>query len=112
MASRGGRFSALHHVSLPSCGPSSSFSIKRILDLPAESAKKCTPSSSSSSLAESRPRAFPLVPRVVRPIVRNPGENVACAGLMNRHDFNFMSYAHHWGYGTFPYRNQRFRLGT
>ena len=112
MASRGGTFSAFHHVNLPSCGPNSSFSIKRILDLPEDSAEKCAPSSSGSSSAESCPRAFPLVPRVVRPIVHNHGDNVACSGLMNGHTFGFMKYAHHWSYGTFPFRNQRFQIGT
>ena len=108
MASRGGTFSSLRHVNLPSCGTSSSFSIKRILDLREDSAEKCASSSSSSSPAESCPSAFPLVPRVVRPIAHNPGDNVPCTGLMNRYDFGFMSCAHHWGCGTFPFMNHRF----
>ena len=112
MASRGGTFSAFHHVNLPSCVPSSSFSIKRILDFPEESAEKCAPSSSSSSPAESCPSTPPLVPRIVRPIVHNPGNNEPCTGLMNGHELGFMPYAHHWGYGAFYLRNQRFQLGA
>ena len=112
MASRGGTFSSLHNVNLPIRGPSSSFSIKRILDLTEDSAEIFSPSSRSSSPAESCPRAFPLVPRVVRPIVHNHGGNVPFTGLMNLRNFGLMSYAHHWGYGTFPIRNQRFEIGT
>ena len=113
MASRGGTLSAFHQVNPPSCGPNSSFSIRRILDLPEESAEECAPSSSNSSPAESSPVSLPLVPRVVRPMVLGHygDQNAPRNGLTHWSEFGLTPYAHHWGYGAVPFREQGFPLG-
>ena len=113
MTSRGNTFSALHDASPSSLGPNSSFSIRRILDLPEESEEKqCDTSSSNSSSAECCPPVLPLVPRVVRPIAHSYGDNVPfTTGLVNWQDFGRTRYAQYWGYGVFHSTNQRFPLG-
>ena len=111
MASRGGTFSSFHHINLPSCGPNSSFSIRRLLDLPEESAEESSPSAANSSPTENCSRALPLVPRVVRPIVHNHSDSGPRSGLVNWQDFGLTPYTHHWACGTFPFRDQRFPLG-
>ena len=111
MASTGSTFSAFHDVSAPGCGPYKSFSIRRILDLPEDSDEKCVVSSSSSSSAECYPQGLPLVPRVVRPMVHNCGDNVPCTGLVNCQDYGLTPYAQHWGRGVFHSTYQGFPLG-
>ena len=106
MATVGGTFPAFHHVNLPSCGPNSSFSIRRILDLPEESKEEC-PSPSANRC----PRALPLVPRAVRPMVHNYGENIPHTRLMRLKDFGLMPCAHHWGYSSLSFKDQGFPLG-
>ena len=111
MASRCRTFSSFHPVNLPSCGPNSSFSIRRLLDLPEESEEERSPSSVKSSPTENCSRALPLVPRVVRPILHNRSDSGPGTGLMNWQDFGLMPYTHHWACGRFPFRDQRFPLG-
>jgi len=114
MASRGGAISAFHHVghvNLPSCGPNSCFSIRRILDLPEESVDERSYCSSNSPLSESCTVSVPAVlPRKVLPVVSHHGDNVSCRGLINWQQFPLTAYSH-WSYGTFSLNNQGFPLG-
>ena len=98
-------------MSPPGCGQSSSFSIRRILNLPEESEEDCAPSLSNSSSAQSCPPALPLVPRVVRPIVHNYGDTVPGFGVMNWQDLGLTRYFHHWSYRSCPFRDQGLPLG-
>ena len=112
MASRSGAFSALYHVSPQRCGLNSSFSIRRILDLPEESSEECGSSLSNSSPTESCPPALPLVPRrVVRSMGHKYGNNVPHTGLKNWHDSGLMPCAHHCSYSTLSFKDQEFPLG-
>ena len=111
MASRSGAFSALYHVSPQRCGPNSSFSIRRILDLPEESSEECGPSLSNSSPTKSCPPALPHVPRVVRSMGHKYGDDVPHTGLKNWLDFGLMPCAHHWSYTSLSFKDQEFPLG-
>ena len=111
MASTGSTFSTFQDFSPPGCGPNYSFSIRRILDLPEESDEKYVASSSSSSSAECYPQVLPLVPRVVRPMVHNRGDNVPCTGFVNCQDYGLTPYAQHWIRGVFHSTYQGFPLG-
>ena len=113
MASRGGTCSASHHISPPRCGPDTSFSIRRILDLSDKRTEDCSHSTGKRSPADSCPQALklPIVPRVVRPIIHNYAENVPHTGLINWQDFGPMHYSHHWSCGLFPFREQGHPLG-
>ena len=114
MASRGSTIAAFHHVghvNPPSCGPNSSFSIRRILDLPEESADDCSYCSSNSPLAESCTVSVPAVlPRKVLPMVYHHGDNVSCRGLINWQQFPLTPNSY-WSYETFSLNNQGFPLG-
>lgn len=111
MASRSGAFLAPYHVSPQRCGLNSSFSIRRILDLPEESSEEYGPSPSNSSLTESCPPALPLVPRVVRSTGHKYGDNVPHTGLKNWLDFGLMPCVHHWSYNSLSFKDQEFPLG-
>ena len=112
MATRGGTCSPFHHINPPRCGPHSSFSIRRILDLSDKNAEVCSPATGNSSPAESCPRSFPIVPRVFRPIIHNYAQNVPHIGLINWQDFGPMRYTHHRSCGLFPFRDQGHPLGN
>ena len=111
MASTGRTFSAFHDLSPPGCEPNNSFSIRRILDLPAESDEKCVASSSSSSSAECYPPAFPHVPQVVRPMVHSCDDNVPCTGFVNCQDYGLTRYAQHWSHQVLHSTNYGLQLG-
>ena len=112
MASRGGVVFAFRHVKgPPSCGPNSSFSIRRILDLPEENVEECASSSSNSSPAENCSVSFSFIPRAVLPMVHHYGDNVPCSGLIDWQEFGLKPYTHDWGYGPFPFSDQGFPLG-
>ena len=109
MTLRSGKFSAfdpVKTVNVQGCGLNSSFSIRRILNLPEESTEECVP----SSPIEKVPSVLPLVHRVVFPTVHNSGGNVSCTSLKSWQDFG-MPYTCLWGYGTLPFRNQIFKPG-
>lgn len=111
MASSTGTFSAFQRVGPSNCGTNSSFSIRRILDLPEQRDEKCVAYSSSSSSPECCPPALPLGPRVACPVIHNYDYNVPCTEILNWQHLGFTTYPNHWSYRSFPLRKEGFSLG-
>lgn len=113
MASRASNSSPFQHVNPSRCVSNSSFSIRSILNLPEDTAEKCTRSSRDDSPVESYSVPLsPLVPRVVRPIVHNYADSVPRITLPgNWQDFRFAPFGHHCGYGGLSFKEQAFPIG-
>ena len=112
MASRGSSYLAFQHVNHSHRVSKDSFSIRSILDLPDENAKKCVASSRKDSpVVDSNSVPRLLVPRVVRPMVHHYAERVPCSALRNWQGMELARYGHYWRYGSLPFREQAFPTG-